>query len=71
MGIAELPSINCKQTIDQGRLVSVLPDYSLRVYNEKTLKLSIVYTANQYNSLLIKTFKNYCLDYFKKTTNGH
>ncbi len=68
MGIAELPSVNCKQAIDQGRLVSVLPDYSLRVYNEKTLKLSIVYTANRYNSLLIKTFKNYCLDYFNKNT---
>lgn len=66
MGIAELPSINCKQAIDQGRLIGVLPDYSLRVYDEKNLKLSIVYTANRYNSRLIKIFKHYCLDHFNK-----
>ncbi|VAW64599.1 Transcriptional regulator, LysR family [hydrothermal vent metagenome] len=66
MGIAELPSVNCKLAIEQGSLIPVLSNYSLRVYNQEKLKLSIIYSANRYNSLLIKIFKNFCIEYFKK-----
>ncbi len=66
MGIAELPSVNAQQSIEQGFLVAVLNDYQLRVYSQEKLKLSIIYSANRYNSLLIKTFKNFSIEYFKK-----
>ncbi|MFV1985584.1 MAG: LysR family transcriptional regulator, partial [Thiohalomonadales bacterium] len=68
MGIGELPSINCAKEIQQGKLIRVLPDWQFNAYNlakTKKLKLSIVYTANRYNSALIQIFKNFCVDYFK------
>ncbi len=68
MGIGELPSINCSKEIQQGKLIHVLPDWQFSAYNltkTKKIKLSIVYTANRYNSALIKIFKTFCVDYFK------
>ncbi|MFV1984050.1 MAG: LysR family transcriptional regulator [Thiohalomonadales bacterium] len=67
MGIGELPSINCYDEINAGQLIQILPDWKFTLRNlSKTdkLKLSIVYTANRYNSELIKTFKNFCIEYF-------
>ncbi len=64
MGIAELPSVNCAEAIQQGRLIQVLADWQLIIYGQEKLKLSIIYTANRYNSILIKSFKNYCINYF-------
>ncbi len=69
MGIGELPSINCREEIENGKLITVMPDWHLNLFNltkTEKLKLSIVYTANRYNSELIKTFKNFCVNYFKK-----
>jgi len=68
MGIGELPSINCSNEILNGNLIQILPDWKLHAYNltkTENLKLSIVYTANRYNSELIKTFKNYCVNFFQ------
>jgi len=68
MGIGELPSINCSDDIQSGNLIQVLADWNLHAYNftkTENLKLSIVYTANRYNSELIKTFKNFCVSYFQ------
>ena len=65
MGIAELPSINCIESIKKGSLIQILPDWKLSVYGEDEIKLSIVYTANRYNSILIQNFKVFSLDFFK------
>lgn len=67
MGIAELPSVNVIHAVEQGRLVRVLPDWMLTVYDQEKLKLSIIYTSNRYNSAIIKNFKNFCLHYFNRT----
>jgi len=66
LGIAELPLVNCQKEIQQRNLIQVLPKYVLSVYDQSTIKLSIVYTANRYNSVLIKNFKNFCVNYFNK-----
>lgn len=66
MGIAELPSINVVHAITQGRLVQVLFDWQLKVYDQYKIKLSIMYTANRYNSALIKNFKNFCMSHFNQ-----
>ncbi len=65
MGIAELPMVNCAEAIEQGRLVPVMPAWRISVYGAETLKLSIIYTSNRYNSKLITSFKNFCLAYFR------
>ncbi len=67
MGIGELPSINCRNDLEQNKLVRVLPEWRLDLFNltkTEKLKLSVVYTANRYNSELIKTFKNFCVQHF-------
>ena len=64
MGIAELPSINCVSALKEKKLIHVLPSWKLKVYERERLKLSIIYTANRYNSKLIKNFKSFCLLYF-------
>ncbi len=66
MGICELPSVNCINSLQDMKLVRVLPAWSLSVYGEKKLRLSIVYTSNRYNSVIIKNFKNFCVNYFKQ-----
>jgi len=69
MGVAELPSINCTQAMKEGRLLPVLSDWRLSVYGTDTLKFSIVFSANRYNSRLIKNFKAFCLEYYMKNND--
>jgi len=67
MGIGELPSVNCVNEIKVGNLIQILPEWKLHAYSStksEKLKLSVVYTANRYNSELIKTFKDFCVEYF-------
>jgi DNA-binding transcriptional LysR family regulator len=66
MGIAELPSVNVIQAIQQGQLIQILADWKLTVYDQEKIKLSIIYTSNRYNSELIKNFKTFSLKYFNK-----
>ncbi len=64
MGIGEIPSINGFADLKKGSLIQILPRWALSVYGQETVKLSVVYSANRYNSTLIKNFKNFCVTYF-------
>ena len=65
MGIAELPLVNCLNELKNEQLIQILPDWQLNIYGRDKLRLSIVYTSNRYNSIIIKNFKEFCLSYFK------
>jgi len=69
LGIAELPSVNCVDAIKQGRLIPLLTNWKLNIYGQENLKFSIIYTANRYNSVLIKNFKNFCIQHFKQLSD--
>jgi len=71
MGIAELPSINCIKAIKQKSLIRVLADWNLIIYEQEKLRLSIIYTANRYNSKLIKSFTHFCRNYFNDFNIKH
>jgi DNA-binding transcriptional LysR family regulator len=66
MGIAELPAVNCIEAIKHNRLIRIMPDWRLSVFEQDILKLSIIYTANRYNSQIIKNFKIFCIKHFKE-----
>lgn len=60
-GIAEIPSIIASQSIREGKLVPVLPDWQFR-----TTFLSAVYSGNHELSLLVRRFSEHCVTHMKQ-----
>ncbi len=56
-GISEIPSIVCGQSLGDGRLVEVMPQWTFA-----PVVLSAVYPSNRNVSRLVRLFKDFCVE---------
>jgi DNA-binding transcriptional LysR family regulator len=61
LGISEVPSIICSPTLLDGKLVEVLPHWQF-----PTTLVSVIYPSNRHLSLLVRTFKDFCVANFEQ-----
>ncbi len=57
LGISEIPSIICGQSLQDGRLVEVMPEWQF-----SPVTLSAVYPSNRNLSRLVRLFKDFCVE---------
>ena len=57
LGISEIPSIICGQTLQDGSLVEVIPEWQFA-----PVTLSAVYPSNRNLSRLVRLFKDFCVE---------
>ncbi len=57
-GIAEIPSIICGESLHDGKLVEVMPDWRL-----PPTMLSAVYPSNRNLSRIVRLFKDFCVEH--------
>ncbi len=57
-GIAEIPSIICGESLHDGRLVEVMPDWRF-----PPTTLSAVYPSNRNLSRIVRLFKDFCVEH--------
>jgi len=58
--ITELPPFYCQESIDNGELIEVLPDYPMPVQ-----QVSLVYPSRKHVSRITRVFIDYCVKNFK------
>jgi LysR family transcriptional regulator AphB len=56
-GISEIPSIVCGQSLGDGRLVEVMPQWTFA-----PVALSAIYPSNRNVSRLVRLFKDFCVE---------
>lgn len=59
LGVSAIPSIVCSRAIAEGKLVEVLPSWRFPA----TL-VSVIYPSNRHLSLLVRTFKDFCVNQY-------
>jgi len=57
LGISEIPSIICGQSLQDGSLVEVIPEWQFA-----PVTLSAVYPSNRNLSRLVRLFKDFCVE---------
>jgi len=66
LGISELPSIMCHQSLKKGQLIEVLPQWKFGYSSNTEFPLSAVYPSNRNLSRLVATFKDFCVENVNK-----
>jgi len=63
LGITELPSILCREAIEQGRLQEILPDWTFSVMSTSQVTLSLVYPSRHNLPRLVRLFVEHCIEH--------
>ena len=65
LGISEIPSVICESALHDRRLVEVLPEWRFAA-----IRVAATYPSNRYLSPLVRSFKDFCVEYFERQPLG-
>ena len=61
LGISEIPGVICESALHDRRLVEVLPGWRFAA-----IRVAATYPSNRYLSPLVRSFKDFCVEYFER-----
>lgn len=60
-GVSEIPSIVCNRELRDGSLIEIMPEWRF-----EPVSIAAVYPSKQNLSRLVRLFRDYCVDHFKR-----
>ncbi len=69
MGITDIPSITSRNLFHKRKLIQVLPEWKLNIFNSHSITLSLVYPSRTHMSKLNRIFVEYSSHFFKNNVD--